>query len=125
MCASRFAGCYAAHMEGYEQVFEAPELHEQLNACLSELVSGTILSCPFITACKRRHNVRVSGRTMMYYLMANRRTQLGSGWLHAGSDQWLLYDGTWERFCNIIRKLVDNFPDVADPGNGVFFWEKC
>jgi hypothetical protein len=59
MCASRFAGCYAAHMEGYEQVFEAPELHEQLNACLSELVSGTILSCPFITACKSIHNVRV------------------------------------------------------------------
>lgn len=51
MCASRFAGCYAAHMEGYKQVFEAPELHEQLNVCLSEslLVSGTILCCPFIT----------------------------------------------------------------------------
>jgi hypothetical protein len=45
----------------------------------------------------------------MYYLMASRRTQLSSGWPHAGSDQWLLYDGTWERFCNIIRKLVDNF----------------
>jgi hypothetical protein len=45
----------------------------------------------------------------MYYLMACRRTQLSSGWPHAGSAQWLLYDGTWERFCNIIRKLVDNF----------------
>ncbi len=47
------------------------------------------------------------------------------GHIHAGCDQWLLYDGTWERFCNIIRKLVDNFPDVDNPCNEVFLGGKC